>query len=98
MRLSVRLALVFSLFGLAIAGGLLTHHVRVIRRDAYAREETMVATILLEPCTPLRKSKMSASAMTIISCKGIAYMRFTTISAITFAASSPRSAALLKWR
>ena len=46
MRLSVRLALVFSLFGLAIAAGLLTYHVRVIRREAYSRAESMAADTL----------------------------------------------------
>ena len=46
MRLSVRLALVFSLFGSAIAAGLLTTHVRVIRREAYARAENMAAATL----------------------------------------------------
>ncbi|MDD5657747.1 MAG: HAMP domain-containing sensor histidine kinase [Elusimicrobia bacterium] len=44
MRLSVRLALVFSCFGLVIAAGLLTHHVRIIRREAYARAENMAQT------------------------------------------------------
>ena len=46
MRLSVRLALVFSLFGLAIAAGLLTYHVRVISREAYSRAESMAADTL----------------------------------------------------
>jgi signal transduction histidine kinase len=46
MRLSLRLALVFSLFGLAIAAGLLTYHVRVIRREVYARSESMAADTL----------------------------------------------------
>jgi signal transduction histidine kinase len=47
MRLSVRLALVFSLFGLAIAAGLLAYHVRVIRREAYSRTESMAADTLV---------------------------------------------------
>ncbi|MBI5241841.1 MAG: HAMP domain-containing histidine kinase [Elusimicrobia bacterium] len=46
MRLSVRLALVFSVFGLAIAAGLLTYHVRVIRREAYSRAEAMASDTL----------------------------------------------------
>ena len=46
MRLSVRLALVFLLFGLGIAVGLLTYHVRVIRREAYSRSEIMAANTL----------------------------------------------------
>lgn len=47
MRLSVRLALVFSVFGLAIAAGLLTYHVRVIRREAYSRAEAMASDTLI---------------------------------------------------
>ncbi|MCX5794073.1 MAG: HAMP domain-containing sensor histidine kinase [Elusimicrobia bacterium] len=47
MRLSVRLALVFSLFGLAITAGLLTYHVRVIRREAYSRAENMADDTLV---------------------------------------------------
>ncbi|HBT62066.1 MAG TPA: hypothetical protein DEB40_10025 [Elusimicrobia bacterium] len=43
MRLSVRLALVFSIFGLAIAAGLLFQHIRVIRNEAYGRAEQMAA-------------------------------------------------------
>jgi signal transduction histidine kinase len=46
MRLSVRLALVFSLFGLAISASLLTYHVRVIRREAYSRAEAMASDTL----------------------------------------------------
>ena len=41
MRLSLRLALVFSFFGLAIAAGFLTRHVRVVRREAYERSSNM---------------------------------------------------------
>ncbi|MDD5627463.1 MAG: HAMP domain-containing sensor histidine kinase [Elusimicrobia bacterium] len=47
MRLSVRLALVFSCFGLAIAAGLLTYHVRVIRQEAYSRAERMADDTLV---------------------------------------------------
>lgn len=39
MRLSHRLTLVFSLFGLAIAGGLQYGRIRELRREVYAREE-----------------------------------------------------------
>ena len=46
MRLSVRLALVFSFFGLAITAGLLTLHVRVVRQEAYSRAENMAAETL----------------------------------------------------
>jgi len=46
MRLSVRLSLVFSLFGLAIAAGLLICHIRIIRREAYARAENMAQATL----------------------------------------------------
>jgi signal transduction histidine kinase len=46
MRLSVRLALVFFLFGLVIVAGLLSYHVRVIRREAYSRAESMAADTL----------------------------------------------------
>lgn len=41
MRLSFRLALVFSLFGIAIAGGFQYRHVTVLRRESYARAERM---------------------------------------------------------
>lgn len=41
MRLSVRLALVFALFGVAIAGGLVWRQVTVSRREAYAQQERL---------------------------------------------------------
>lgn len=46
MRLSVRLALNFSLFGLCIAGGFQYRHVTVLRRESYAHAENM-ATVTL---------------------------------------------------
>jgi signal transduction histidine kinase len=41
MRLSVRLALVFALFGAGISGGLVFRHVQVSRREAYAQQERL---------------------------------------------------------
>ncbi len=41
MRLSRRLGLVFSSFGLAIAGGFLYGHVKVLRQEVYARAGNM---------------------------------------------------------
>lgn len=46
MRLSVRLALVFSLFGMAIAGGFQYRHVTVLRRESYVHAERMAETTL----------------------------------------------------
>ena len=46
MRFSFRLALVFALFGLAILTGLLTYHVRVVRRESYDRGQEMGANTL----------------------------------------------------
>ena len=41
MRLSLRLAIVFAGFGAAIAGGFQYNHIRVTRREAYARARNM---------------------------------------------------------
>jgi signal transduction histidine kinase len=46
MRLSVRLALVFSLFGIGIAGGFQYRHVTVLRQESYARAENMAQVTL----------------------------------------------------
>ncbi len=50
MRLSLRLALVFSLFGLAIAAGFQYGHLRAIRREAYARARTMAEVTASAVC------------------------------------------------
>ena len=71
------------------------------RADEKARDEIIVATTLLESCTPFRKSKPRASTITAIRIGAMNdpdYASLTTMSAITLAASSPRSAALLRWR
>src|SRR5437879_820380 len=41
MRLSRRLALMFSLFGLAIAGGFQANHIRVLRAESYSLARAM---------------------------------------------------------
>jgi signal transduction histidine kinase len=41
MRLSFWLALIFALFGTAIAGGLVARHVQLSRREAYAQQERL---------------------------------------------------------
>ena len=46
MRLSHRLSLVFSLFGLVVAGGFQYRHVRIVRQESYARAENMAEVTL----------------------------------------------------
>jgi hypothetical protein len=65
-----------------------------------AREEIIVATMLLESLTPFRNAYKRAKKITPSKVGDTNSIRYqvilTTISAITLAASSPRSAALLK--
>ena len=70
-------------------------------RGENAREEIMVATMLLESWMPLSKSNPRPSTITtmrrgVMDGVSLFYVLFTTISAMTLAASSPRSAALLR--
>jgi hypothetical protein len=46
MRLSARLSLVFALFGVFIAGGLVLRQVQIARQEAYAQQRHLVAITL----------------------------------------------------
>ena len=69
-------------------------------RGESALEEIMVATMLLESWIPFKKSKPkpNTNKAVIVGIIDEYYPFFMTILAITLAASSPRSAALLRWR
>src|SRR5664280_295020 len=74
---------------------------RAARADK-ARDEIIVATILLESFRPFRnaytRAKMAMAIRTGDTNSTRTQVIFTMMSPITLAASSTRSAALLKWR
>ncbi|MBI5631663.1 MAG: HAMP domain-containing histidine kinase [Elusimicrobia bacterium] len=84
MSLSHRLALVFSLFGFAIAGGFLYNHIRLIRRESYARvvnmaevTSTAVKTLVEEQAGTGRFGQIGRNLQEMIRQAGIAAIVIT---------------------